>query len=74
MGRNLKAAYFLMFVEDHQRFARSEYAVSHDNVFGLKNPAVAKQGPYEDREHLSMHVADNKTSETLAAAMHERNR
>jgi transposase-like protein len=25
---------------NHQPFARSEYAVSHDNVFALKNPAV----------------------------------
>ena len=31
----------MMVDQDHQPFARSEYAVSHDNVFVLKNPAVA---------------------------------
>jgi len=32
-----------MVDQDHQPFARSEYAVSHDNVFVLKNPAVANE-------------------------------
>jgi hypothetical protein len=40
MGRNLKAAHVLMLVEDHQSFVKSEYAVSHDNVFMSKNPAA----------------------------------
>jgi putative transposase len=32
-----------MVVQDHQPFARSEYAVNHDNVFALKNPVVANE-------------------------------